>query len=68
MLDELRSNPRAPQARSRGRRPGGSGVTEGDAGYPGLSTGFADGGRIASTGAAGPVHRPGWGIDKEGVG
>ena len=69
MLEELRLNPRAHAARS------GDGCMDVDAGAdagivdPNLSTGFANGGRLRSTGAAMAIHRVMWcGIHKEGVG
>jgi hypothetical protein len=68
MLEELRSNPRPAAARSqemlpgRGRGPGGGLVD------PILSTAFADGGRLRSTGVLNPIHRAWVGQLKEEVG
>ena len=61
MLEELRLNPRSPEARSGGRVPGERALTEDYRSVPSLSTGFADRGE--------PPFHSGWpGIDKEGVG
>jgi len=67
MLEELRLNPWSPGARSCGRRPGGRGITDDITVGPSLSTGFADGARLRSTGRLGPIHRP-WLGRKEVVG
>jgi hypothetical protein len=56
MLEELRLNPRAPGARSWGRRPGDGAATDVGGVGPGLSTGFADHARVRSTGRAEPIH------------
>jgi hypothetical protein len=50
MLEELRLNPRAPGARSWGRRPGEAAVTDSDKVNRSLSTGFAGRRGAASTG------------------
>jgi len=68
MLEELRLNPRSPAARFRGRCPG-EGAAAGDGTVdPRLSTGFAEGARLRSTGAAGLIHSPWIGAIKEEVG
>jgi hypothetical protein len=53
MLEELRLNPRSPGARSWGRSPGERAVTDSDKVKGSLSTGFAEGCAIDSTGASG---------------
>ncbi len=52
MLEELRLNPRAPGARSWGRRPGEAAATDGAERRTGFSTGFAETERARSTGLA----------------
>ncbi len=58
MLEELRLNPRSPAARSRGRRSGGSGLAGDGKVETSLSTGFADGARLRSTGRSSLIHSP----------
>jgi len=60
MLEELRLNPRSPEARSASRVLGERALTEVDQLDPGLSTGFPEGHEGRSTGA--------WGSEKEEVG
>jgi len=67
MLEELRLNPRSPGKRSYGRGPGVRGITENGTVDPRLSTGFADGALLRSTGQMPPIHRPYPGL-KEVVG
>ena len=50
MLEELRLNPRAPGARSRGRNPGAHAVTDGVKVKRSLSTGYAEAAAGRSTG------------------
>ena len=59
MLEELRLNPLAPRARPRGRRMGLAAGAEGGLFDPRLSTGFAEGPRLRSTGSTSPMHS-GW--------
>jgi hypothetical protein len=56
MLEELRLNPRSQAERFKGRYPGQSAATEDGTVDPRLSTGFADGARLRSTGPAGLIH------------
>jgi hypothetical protein len=49
MLEELRLNPRSPEARSWSRVLGGRALTEEDRLDPSLSTRFAEGRRLRST-------------------
>jgi hypothetical protein len=49
MLEELRLNPRSPEARSWGRALGGRALTEEGRQHASLSTGFAEGRRLRST-------------------
>ncbi len=67
MLEELRLNPRSSGARSDGRRPCVRGITDDRKVDPSLSTGFADGALLRSTGQMVPIHRP-WLGRKEVVG
>jgi hypothetical protein len=68
MLEELRLNPRAPEARSGDRRRAIDAVTDVGVVDPNLSTGFAERGRRRSTGAPNPIHRTWGGTQKEEVG
>jgi hypothetical protein len=65
MLEELRLNPRAPGARSWGRRPGKAAATDGTGRRSGFSTGFAETARAPSTGSAACIA--GVGVLKEVV-
>ncbi len=67
MLEELRLNPRSPGTRSYGRRPGARGITDNGTVDPRLSTGFAGGALLRSTGQMAPLHRLWLGL-KEVVG
>jgi len=67
MLEELRLNPRSQAARFNGGCPGRSAATGDSTVDPRLSTGFAAGARLRSTGLAGPIHRR-LGAKKEEVG
>ena len=55
MLEELRLNPRSPGARSWGRSPGEHAVADSDKVKGSLSTGFAKGCEVDSTGSWGAV-------------
>ena len=68
MLEELRLNPRSPAARFEGRCPGERAAVGDRTVEPRLSTGFAEGARSRSTGAAGLIHNPWAGAIKEEVG
>jgi hypothetical protein len=68
MLEELRLNPRASAARTRGRGTGVSAATEPVEVDRELSTGFADRARLRSTGVSGPIHSEWCGVRKEAVG
>ena len=68
VLEELRLNPWAPAARSRGRRLGESVGRRGLRVDPSLSTGFAGRPRLRSTAVVMAVHRGRRGTKKEGVG
>ena len=59
MLEELRLNPRSPAARSGRRCVGPIAGTGGGSVDPNLSTGYAEGAWLRSTGAAWPIHS-GW--------
>ena len=56
MLEELRLNPRSQAERFKRRYPGQSAATEDSTVDPRLSTGFADGARLHSTGPAGLIQ------------
>ena len=66
MLEELRLNPRAPGARSWGRRLGCNAATGGGWFDPNLSTGFAERPRWRSTGPRPPIHSR-WRADRQEV-
>lgn len=69
MLEELRLNPRAHAARSGDGCTGDGADTDVGTVDPNLSTGFANQGRLRSTGVPSAIHRVVWcRIDKEGVG
>jgi hypothetical protein len=68
MLEELRMDPRARVARSEASRVGVDAGAEGGTVGPDLSTGFAEGDRLRSTGALYAIHRVWCGEEKEEVG